>query len=141
MLPPRLRSIDHLVLNVADLEQSCAFYTQALGARIVRFGDNRLAIQIGAQKINLHPAQSAHAPLAKHPTAGSADLCFLSDNALSEWRSHLQACDVAIVLGPTQRSGACGPILSLYIYDPDGNLIEIANQLRLDAHPQSDNPI
>ena len=132
MPQPRLSGIDHYVLSVENVEKSCAFYTRVMGARVITFGDNRHAIQIGAQKINLHPAKSVHTPLAKHPTPGSADMCFLSDSALADWQGHLQACDIDIVLGPVERTGARGPILSLYIYDPDGNLIEIANQVRVD---------
>lgn len=93
-------------------------------------GSVRWALKFGTQKINLHPAGQEYDPKAVHPTKGSADLCFLSDTALSHWQSHLEAQGVSIEEGPVQRSGATGPILSLYVRDSDGNLIEISNSIQ-----------
>ena len=130
MSAPRINAIDHLVLNVADIETSCEFYVRVLGATAITFGDNRRALQIGAQKINLHPPVHRYSPVAHHPHRGSADLCFLTDTSLALWQTHLEAQGVAILLGPVARTGAMGPLTSLYLHDPDGNLIEIANQTK-----------
>ncbi|MDT2071734.1 MAG: VOC family protein, partial [Planktomarina sp.] len=86
-------------------------------------------LAFGAQKINLHPAQAPFAPYAAEPRAGSADLCFLSPSPLDAWAAYFEACGQKVLDGPVQRSGALGPIVSLYIRDPDGNLLEIANQI------------
>jgi len=128
-MPPRLASLDHLVLTVADLNKTLGFYRDVLGMHPAPFGEPenpRWALYFGAQKINLHVQGHEFDPKAQHPLPGSADLCFLSDVALSEWQSHLAQCDVPIEVGPVARTGATGPITSLYIRDPDRNLIEIA---------------
>lgn len=125
---PRLTGIDHLVLTVADIDKTCDFYARVLGAMPISFGNNRRALQIGTQKINLHPLRSAYTPIARHPQAGSADLCFLSEAPLAVWQLHLQNCGVEILMGPVARTGASGPLMSIYLYDLDGNLLEIANQ-------------
>ena len=96
------------------------------GAHHLRRGPPR-ALQIGQQKINLHPFTNTYTPKAQHPTCGSADLCFLSGTALATWLEHLAACGIAVIAGPVPRTGATGPIESIYLRDPDGNLIEIAN--------------
>ncbi len=119
--------LDHLVLTVADVEAACAFYERALGMRRESFGEGRVALRFGRQKINLHPHPSPHDPVAKTPLPGSADLCFLTETPLETVAAHLQDCGVAIIEGPVARTGAEGPILSLYCRDPDGNLIEISN--------------
>ncbi len=119
--------LDHLVLTVADIDASCAFYAQVLGMRVVTFGEGRKALAFGAQKINLHRHGHEFEPKARAPTPGSADLCFLTATPLAQVAEELQAAAVPIEEGPVQRTGARGPILSLYIRDPDGNLIEVAN--------------
>lgn len=121
--------LDHLVLTVADVGVSCAFYTRVLGMREVRFGEGRTALAFGAQKINLNAAGREFEPKARRPTPGSGDLCFITATALAQVRGELEAAGVAIVDGPVRRSGATGPILSLYVRDPDGNLIELSNPL------------
>ena len=130
--PPELRSLDHLVLSVADLSATIAFYCDVLGMTKEVFhpadGSRRHALKFGDQKINLHAASDPFAPHAKAPVAGSGDLCFLSETPLDDWRAHLNARNVTIELGPVPRTGATGPIRSLYVRDPDGNLIEIANR-------------
>ena len=132
MTPPRIAALDHLVLTVADMAATVAFYEGTLGmeAQVFRAADgsDRHALRFGAQKINLHQAGAEFSPKAVRPTPGSADLCFLSDTPLSEWQAHFAALGVAVEAGPLPRSGAAGPIVSLYIRDPDGNLIEIANR-------------
>lgn len=125
---PRLDSIDHLVLTVADISATENFYAHVLGVPAISFGQGRRALQIGRQKINLHQAGKEFEPKALRPTPGSADLCFLSTYPLTDWLSHLASCGVDIVEGPVMRTGAQGPIESIYLRDLDGNLIEISNQ-------------
>ena len=127
----RLDQIDHLVLTVRDLDDTIAFYTRVLGMEEVTFGENRKALSFGTQKINLHVAGSEFEPKALHPKPGSADLCFLTAEPLARVMKHLKNCGVDILEGPIDRTGAQGPLESIYIRDPDGNLIEIANQLPL----------
>ncbi|WP_428306817.1 VOC family protein [Lacipirellula sp.] len=124
----QISSLDHLVLTVVDIEATLAFYATALGMTAVTFGEGRRALAFGAQKINLHEAGREFEPKAARPTPGSADLCFLTDVPLPEVIAHLSACGVAVVEGPVARTGAMGPICSVYVRDPDGNLVEIANQ-------------
>ncbi len=125
----QIDSLDHLVLTVADVEASCAFYQHVLGMQVVTFGAGRKALAFGAQKINLHQAGREFEPKAQRPTPGSADLCFLTSVPLAQVQTHLAASGVAITEGPVQRTGAQGPILSVYFRDPDQNLIEVSNRL------------
>jgi catechol 2,3-dioxygenase-like lactoylglutathione lyase family enzyme len=118
--------LDHLVLTVSDLAATCAFYEEVLGMTREVFAEGRLALRFGCQKINLHPHPSPYDPVAQAPAPGSADLCFIVDQPLDAVANHLAACGVVVELGPVARSGAAGPITSLYIRDPDGNLIELA---------------
>lgn len=130
---PAVLALDHLVLTVADIPRTVDFYERALGMTAETFrpadGSTRTALRFGAQKINLHQAGAEFAPMAQRPVPGSADLCFLTDAPLSDWQAHLEAEGVAVEQGPVPRSGAAGPILSLYLRDPDGNLIEVATPL------------
>ncbi len=125
----QINSLDHLVLTVADVEASCAFYSRVLGMEVVTFGQGRKALAFGAQKINLHPAGKEFEPKAQRPTPGSADLCFLTRVPLAQVQAHLAACGITVSEGPVQRTGAQGPILSVYFRDPDLNLIEVSNRL------------
>lgn len=125
----RIDSLDHVVLTVADVEATCAFYVRALGMEVVTFAGGRQALVFGRQKINLHPRGREFEPKAAHPTPGSGDLCFLTATPLAEVASHLAAAGVTVIEGPVRRTGAMGPILSLYVRDPDGNLIEVSNLL------------
>lgn len=125
----QIDSLDHLVLTVRDVEASCAFYRRALGMEVVTFGAGRKALAFGAQKINLHQAGREFEPKAERPTPGSGDLCFLTTVPLDEVQRHLAACGVTVTEGPVRRTGAQGPILSVYFRDPDMNLIEVSNQL------------
>ncbi len=123
-LPPgSIQSIDHLVLTVADPEAAAAFYARVLGMQVERFGAGRLALRFGRQKINL---QSLGQEQRNHATRGSGDLCLITDLAPEQTMAHLQAAGVPIAEGPVQKTGAMGPITSVYFTDPDGNLIEIS---------------
>ena len=124
----KIDSLDHLVLTVKDIEVTSDFYSRALGMEIVTFGDGRRALSFGSQKINLHLHGNEFEPKAQHPTPGSADLCFITSVPVSEVVTHLSSCRVAIIEGPIQRTGATGPILSVYFRDPDMNLIEVPNR-------------
>ena len=123
-----ITSLDHVVLTVRDLNATVRFYVEGLGMELREFEDGRKALHFGAQKINLHLAGREFEPKAATPTPGSTDLCFLSDNPLAEVARHLQAQGHAVIEGPVARTGAVGPIVSIYLRDPDGNLIEIANR-------------
>ncbi|QDF99121.1 VOC family virulence protein [Azoarcus sp. DD4] len=122
--------LDHLVLTVADIERTCNFYSRVLGFEVVTFGTaGRKALNFGRQKINLHQAGREFEPKALAPTPGSADLCFIATTPLEDVIRELEAAGVAIEEGPVQRTGATGPIRSVYVRDPDRNLIEISNYL------------
>ena len=96
---------------------------------MITFGENRKALKFGNQKINLHQVGKEFEPKALHPTAGSADLCFIAETPLEEVIAHLQTQNIDIIEGPIERTGAMGKILSIYLRDPDQNLIEISNYL------------
>jgi catechol 2,3-dioxygenase-like lactoylglutathione lyase family enzyme len=123
----KIERLDHLVLTVHDVEKTMAFYVNVLGMQSVSFGANRRALSFGHQKINLHPASAPLKPHALHPTPGSADLCFITSTPLAEVIAQLADAGVAIEAGPVERTGAAGPISSIYFRDPDGNLIELSN--------------
>jgi len=125
----KVTGLDHLVLTVADLQATCDFYSRVLGMNVVTFesdGISRRALAFGDQKINLHQAGAEFEPKAAHPLPGSADLCLIIDKPLEDAAAHLLANDVLIEEGPVRRTGAGGPIRSLYFRDPDSNLIEIS---------------
>ena len=124
-----LDAIDHVVLTVCDIPASVAFYTRVLGMREVIFGDDRRALAFGRCKLNLHQAGRELEPKSAHPTPGAADLCLLAHTPIDDITRHLAAHGVAIEAGPVERTGAQGPILSVYVRDPDGNLIELSNPL------------
>jgi len=123
----KIDRLDHLVLTVRDVDASIAFYVDVLGMEAVTFGAGRRALAFGQQKINLHPAAAPLKPHAATPTPGAADLCLISGTPLAEVIAHLQRVGVAIEAGPVPRTGATGPIQSVYFRDPDGNLIEVSN--------------
>lgn len=129
---PAVQSLDHLVLTVRDMDATVTFYETVLGMSAEHFtpadGSLRMALKFGAQKINLHQAGAEFDPKSKAPTPGSADLCFLTDTALDQWQSHLSSLGIAVEEGPVPRTGATGPILSIYLRDPDANLIEISTR-------------
>ena len=122
-------SLDHIVLTVRDIDASVQFYTKVMGMELTVFGNNRKALSFGSQKINLHQFTKEFEPKAEIPTPGSADLCFLTSTPVNEVISELQRMNVEILEGPIQRTGATGPILSVYFRDPDRNLIEVSNMI------------
>ncbi|MEO8487846.1 MAG: VOC family protein [Betaproteobacteria bacterium] len=124
----RIGALDHLVLTVADLDATIAFYVRVLGMDALTFGGGRRALAFGAQKINLHLVGSEFVPHANAPTRGSADFCLLTGVPLDQVIAHLNALDVPIVEGPVAKAGAVRPLRSVYVRDPDGNLVEISNQ-------------
>ncbi len=119
--------IDHIVLTVVDVEATCEFYSRVLGMNVVTFGDGRTALAFGRQKINLHQAGQEIDPKATHPTPGSGDICLITETPMAVVVDHLRICGVAVEEGPAPRTGAEGPITSVYFRDPDGNLVEISN--------------
>lgn len=123
-------SIDHVVLTTRDERQCVDFYTRVLGMTEERYGANRLALRFGNQKINVHPPGLDADLKACEPRAGSLDLCFLAAVPLDRVIDRLDECGISIVAGPLQRSGGCGSIRSVYVRDPDGNLVEISEPLR-----------
>lgn len=125
----RIRSIDHVVLTVRDVDRTLSFYQRALGMSAVRFGEGRHALAFGEQKLNLHQFGREFEPRARVPTPGSVDLCLLTDTPLDDVIAELRAADVAIELGPVAKTGARSPLRSVYFRDPDGNLIEVANEV------------
>ncbi|QHQ36041.1 VOC family protein [Algicella marina] len=130
---PTLDGLDHFVLTVTDLAATIAFYSEALGMQHLRFtvadGTTRHAMTFGSYKINLHPEDAPFSPHAASPTAGTGDFCVLTTDDLGDWQAHLRAAGIAIEEAPVKRTGAQGTLISIYIRDPDGNLIEIANYL------------
>ncbi|QGK70655.1 VOC family protein [Allosaccharopolyspora coralli] len=118
--------VDHLVLTVADVDRAVDFYELILGMKAQTFPGDRRAVSFGQQTVKLHAASELVEPTATHPVPGSANLCFVTSSAISEVQAHLRSNDVRIEEGPVARTGSLGPITSLYVRDPDGNLIEIA---------------
>jgi len=123
----KISHIDHLVLTVADLDATCEFYSRVLSMEVVTFGGGRRALSFGHQKINLHQHGHEFEPKAARPTPGSVDICLITETQISDVLAQLKACNVAVEQGPIARTGAKGPINSVYFRDPDSNLIEISN--------------
>ena len=126
----KISKLDHFVLTVRDLEKTISFYTSVMGMEKEEFGQARVALKFGDQKINLHQLGNELEPKAFTPTPGSADLCFITKTPLNEAISHVKSCGVEIIEGPVKRTGAKGSILSFYFRDPDNNLIEVANEVQ-----------
>ena len=129
-----ITSIDHIVMTAADPDATIAFYCDVLGMELQSFqpadgSPARRALCFGNQKINLHDAQAPYIPHAKTPIPGSLDLCFLSEVSVEQWITVFAKHKISIENGPVQKKGATGPLMSVYVRDPDGNLIEISNQL------------
>ena len=131
----KLEKIDHVVITVKNLKKTIDFYTNILGMKLEKFYsslDNdqiRYALSFGSQKINIHEEKKPIKPNALNPSSGSMDICFISKNKINDWVHHLVKKGINIEIGPEKKTGALGPILSIYIRDPDFNLIEISNQL------------
>jgi catechol 2,3-dioxygenase-like lactoylglutathione lyase family enzyme len=122
----KIDRIDHLVLTVRDIDATCEFYSRVLGMTAVTFAGGRKALHFGSQKFNLHQSGREFEPKAAHPTPGSVDVCLISAVALSQVLDHLARCGVDIIEGPVAKTGARGPIRSVYFRDPDMNLIEVS---------------
>jgi catechol 2,3-dioxygenase-like lactoylglutathione lyase family enzyme len=125
----RIDRLDHLVLTVADIDATVEFYTRVLGMKAVTFGTGRTALAFGRSKVNLHRAGHEFEPKAHRPTPGSADLCLIAADPLEQVIEELTAHRVPIEEGPVERTGATGPIRSVYFRDPDRNLIEVSTYL------------
>lgn len=125
----KIERLDHLVLTVRSIKETCEFYSKVLGMDVETFGENRKALKFGTQKINLHQVGKEFEPKAAKPTSGSGDICLISSTPIETVAVHLSALAVEIEDGPVQRTGATGPIISLYFRDPDQNLIEVSNYL------------
>ncbi len=123
----RVERLDHLVLTVLSIESTCNFYARILGMNVVTFEGGRTALAFGRQKINLHEQGKEFEPKAAAPTPGSADLCFITPVPVPDVVRHLRASGVGIVEGPVRKTGALGPMTSVYIRDPDDNLIEVSH--------------
>jgi catechol 2,3-dioxygenase-like lactoylglutathione lyase family enzyme len=124
-----ISKLDHLVLTVKDIEKTVSFYVSVLGMKKEVFGNGRIALRCGSQKINLHEFGKEFEPKAHKPLPGSADLCFITQTPINDAMAHVKNCGVEIIEGPVKRTGANGPIRSFYFRDPDYNLIEVANEI------------
>lgn len=129
-MPITVQSLDHVVLTVASIPATIAFYERVLGMVAQEFKPQRYALHFGEQKINLHEVGTVVDPNVRHATAGSADLCFITRTPLDEVLAHLSTQGVPVVQGPVGATGAQHRLRSVYVYDPDENLIEIANEIR-----------
>jgi len=121
-----IHHLDHLVLTTVDADACIHFYTRVLGMRLERFGEGRQALRFGAQKINIHRRGHEFEPKAHLPVPGALDLCFIADRPLAQVIEQLQRCNWPIIEGPVERTGATQKIRSVYVRDPDLNLIEIS---------------
>lgn len=124
----QVEKLDHLVLTVKDIAATCDFYQSVLGMKTVTFAENRKALLFGSGKINLHEAGKEFKPKALRPTPGSADLCFITKTPVSAVAEKLRALFIPVIEGPVNKTGAFGPLLSIYLRDPDGNLVEVSNE-------------
>lgn len=119
-------SLDHSVLTVRNIGVTCDFYAQVLGMEVITFAQGRKALRFGNQKFNLHPAGREFEPKAGRPTPGSADFCLITTTPMAQVVEHLKRCGVEILEGPVAKTGATGPIESVYFRDPDDNLVEVS---------------
>ena len=129
-----IRNLDHLVITTASESMCVDFYTRVLGMKLQTFMAGnppgpRKSLHFGTQKINLHVAGSEFDPKADRPTPGSQDLCFMLDDPLDDMIAHLKQENWPLLMGPVPRTGATGPIRSVYLRDPDQNLIELCEPL------------
>ena len=125
----KIDRIDHVVLTVFDLDRTIDFYSRVLGMEAVTFAGGRRGLAFGRQKLNLHQAGREFEPKALRPGPGAIDLCLITATPLAEVMETLVSHGVAIIEGPVDKTGATGPIKSVYFRDPDGNLIEVSNYL------------
>lgn len=127
----KVENIDHIVLTVKDIEKTCKFYNTVLGMEVVTFGKGRTALRFGKQKINLHPVPTEQGLIAKNPVPGSTDICFITETPMNDFMNHLIKLRICIEGGPVTTYGATGCNLSVYFRDPDENLIEVANRIKI----------
>ena len=125
--PFTIDRVDHFVLTVVDIDETCDFYDDALGMERETFAGGRTALKFGQQKINLHPAAEPYNPHADNPVPGAADFCLITDTSVDDVKVHLESLDIDVFIGPTSKTGAMGPLTSIYFRDPSGNLVEISN--------------
>lgn len=125
--PFKISHMDHLVLTVQSIPETLQFYTKLLGMEEISFGSGRKALTFGNQKFNLHQKGKEFEPKAREPMPGAIDLCLITSTPIAEVQKHVESCGVVVEEGPVNRTGAMGPILSIYFRDPDGNLIEVSN--------------
>lgn len=123
----KIDRIDHIVLTVRDIATTCGFYSRLLGMEVVTFASGRKALKFGAQKINLHQVGKELDPKAQAPAPGTGDFCLITSVPLSQFLPHLTSCGVEPLEGPVPKTGAIGPIESVYFRDPDGNMVEVSN--------------
>src|SRR5258708_18063116 len=126
-MPIAIDRIDHIVITAFDVERTLEFYSRVLGMEPITFAGGRRGLAFGRQKINLHQAGREYEPKALKRTPGSIDLCFITETTLADVAARLKACGVVIAEGPVEKTGALGPMMSVYFRDPDGNLIEVSN--------------
>ena len=119
--------IDHIVLTVQNIEKTVEFYTNVLGMNVVEFSQGRKALTFGNQKINLHQKGKEFEPKAHIPTSGSIDLCLIASTDIRQVKEELKDKGIEIIQDIVERTGAIGNIKSIYIRDPDKNLIELSN--------------
>ena len=119
--------IDHIVITAFDVERTIDFYSKVMGMEPITFAGGRRGLAFGRQKINLHQSGREFEPKALKPTPGSMDLCFITETPLAQVISHLKSHGLVIAQGPVEKTGALGPMMSVYFRDPDGNLIEVSN--------------
>ena len=126
-MPIEIDRIDHIVITCQDVERTLGFYQRVLGMEPITFAGGRRGLAFGRQKLNLHQSGREYEPKALRPGPGAIDLCFIATTPLAQVVEHLKAEQVAIVQGPVEKTGALGPMMSVYFRDPDGNLIEVSN--------------
>jgi catechol 2,3-dioxygenase-like lactoylglutathione lyase family enzyme len=129
-----LTAIDHIVLTTSDMDKTISFYCNILAMTLEEFtpfggGKTRKSLKFGDQKINLHYEEAPYKPHANNPVSGAVDICFLSSTPIEKWQEIFTKNKVEIEDGPVQKTGATGPIMSIYVRDPDQNLIEISNKI------------
>jgi catechol 2,3-dioxygenase-like lactoylglutathione lyase family enzyme len=127
MITIKIDRLDHLVITVKDIEKTCDFYCNVLGMEKVIFGEGRMALHFGEQKINLHRAGNEYEPKANVAKPGTADLCFITNTPITEVMKRYEKYGIPIEVGPIDKTGAKGELISIYTRDPDGNLIEVSN--------------
>jgi catechol 2,3-dioxygenase-like lactoylglutathione lyase family enzyme len=123
----RIDRIDHIVITAFDVERTLDFYSRVMGMEPITFAGGRRGLSFGRQKINLHQSGREFEPKALKPTPGSVDLCFVTETPLADVVAHLKSHGVVVAQGPVEKTGALGPMMSVYFRDPDGNLIEVSN--------------